>query len=632
MTADETLYGEDGNVQPGYIEKLRDDADSWMRNEAVKWSLARRYIRGYQYTNDTEDVLTQNMEQRPGMVRLTINMMLPIYNRLQGMLATTIPHISARPATPSIEDLLTAKTDAALMQHLWDAKKVHDEFRKANRWLITTGNAAFYTGWDGNAPYVEAFSPYDLLVEPGALEIEEAEWVMRRVYAGAPEIKRKYPDADIDRMQKAEYDGWQEDDRLVAMSADYSEFDQYEILEYFNRDGKHCIVSGQEVLFEEKWPEDWQFPIIHVRYTSVPGHFYGVGAMEMLIPQQREYNAARSAVIANTKLMGNPIWTDPINSGIQRIPNAPGSRLRYNPAAPKPQMEAPAPIPGYVIDNINRIHAEMMDTVGVHPTSMGKRVSGIESGVAIQALADQDLGQLQETMVNIYTGAVKLTEAMFKMCQRYMTKGMMVRRFGKDGQLFYRQVKNTDLSKEPNIFIEADSLFSNKINANRRFAVQLYQLGLLSPEEARRAISFFGVADREFQKIREYDIAVGVLEAVLEGAEVTILPTDPLQTIAEVFQEYVSSDYFRELDERTQEEINGVLIAVASMGNPQTAEQLAKPIYPMQPAAAPQVMGEQAPQQFVGGTAEGAETRQANQEMARLVEGFDARAQQGVSS
>lgn len=624
-------------VTPGTVNIFRSHVDEWMRRRTFVWDAARRFLEGIQYGRQLNDGTWRMATQKPGMVRLTINLILPIYNRLYAMLAVSTPHVSARPSSATREDLVKAKCDAALVQYIWNQAEVAQHFRDANRWLISCGNVGIHTYYcrDMKRIKVKVISPYNLMVQPGCIDINESDYLMVRDYVTKAEMKRRFPRADLDKLEPIDFDQQYRPFVLDYEQSQTYKVKRYAIYEYWDRNGNHMIISGDTMLWKAKkseWDGTGAWPVEHIKFHGVPGRFHGIGAIEPLISVQREYNAQRSAIIGNIKLLGNVQWLNPVNSGVDRITNEPGAQIRYNPAAPPPQQASPAPLPGYIMDNVLRCQSEIMDLAGIHGASLGKRVSGVQSGAAIQQLVNQDTSQLQGVQDNIERAAVAVSNRILMLAKKYFTEGMMVRMFNQDGGMFYKQIKATDLTDDPDIFLEASTLFSNMLEDRERRAVQMFQLQLLSPEEARRAINFFGMDDQIAQTVRNYNMALDVLEHVIAGAEVTIHRTDPIKELTEVFGEFVVSDEFFQMPEQTQDNIQQVYRGILAQGDQNLMMQLETPIYPQeqqqpQPQGmgpgipgAPMLPGERVPQQQNGGTSAGAVNREAGKRDAAIFE------------
>tara|TARA_R100000152_G_scaffold4581_1_gene1605 strand:- start:8269 stop:10200 length:1932 start_codon:yes stop_codon:yes gene_type:complete len=624
-------------------DRLRMAKDN-MIVDAQTWDLCRRFLRGIHYLRDEPSLsYNRNEGMGPGMIRLTINLLLPIYNRISANLSVVTPSISARPASTVKADLVKAKTDAALAQYIWEKAKVPDVYRQAFEWLITCGTVGIHTFYDPDKKdiAVEAVAPYDMFVEPNVDDIDQSEYLFRRVYIAPHALRRAYPDVDMEKVNIVELKNVQSvvSQYNISITNPPRHNERVEVLEYWDKDGRHRIYSGTEILFDnngdkKEYDPAKGYPIRAIRFHKLPGRFWGMGALEPLISPQREYNAQRSAIISNIRLMGNLQWLVPVNAGVDKITNRPGGVIRYNPAAPAPKQAGLSPLPNYVMDNVNRTHSEMLDMAGVHGASLGKRVAGIESGAAVNALVDQDVAQLQNVLDGIERSAVETAKQILSLAKTHFSESRMVRIFKQDGGMFYRMIKNTDLSDEPDIFIEAGSLFASKIKDRERRAAEMLQLGLLDPMEARRAINFNGVEDQMFRTIRNYNMALETLEAAVAGDQITILPTDPVDEMREVFEDFMHSEEFLDMTNEARDYVTSIFVSIIAQGNPQAAQALQTPLYPVaQPEADPNSplgVTPGPPDVGGGGTVEGAAQRAENQEQAATYESFDPRANTGV--
>ena len=559
--------------------------------------------------------------------------MLPIYNRIQAVLDVAVPYIGVRPASSTTEEMMRAKICSALVQYLWEKQRVTDEFTKSNEWLTVTGNSFLHPYFDPEKDdvFVEAVSPYDVLWQQGVADMNESEWLIRRSYMFKDAINRAYPKIDMEKVSPMGDDTWRNRNNFTYSSAGADEDDQFEILEYWGREGKHCIVIGNQVAWEgEDWDPKARFPLVHMKFNSLPGRAHGTSALAQTIQVQREYNAQRSAIITNIRRMGNLQWLVANNSGVDEITNEPGGVIKYNAASHKPSQVALSPLPGYILDNVNRSHSEMMDLAGIHGTSLGKRVSGIQSGKAIDSMVQQDVHQLQAVMKSIQRGGELLSASFVSLAKKYYTKSRMVRVFRNDGGMFFKFIKATDLYDEPDVFFETGTMFKMHLAEREQKAAQLLQMGIISPQEARQAMSFFGHDAQVQQQIRSYNTALDLLETVLSGDMILVLQTDPIEQIQEVFQEYISSEAFHDVPEVIQNNVNDILISLVSQGSAEVAQAVSQPIHPRRPPQPPQQqpggMGQPSSDAArQGGTAEGAATRTEGQQQARVFEGFDAR-------
>jgi len=298
--------------------------------------------------------------------------------------------------------------------------------------------------------------------------------------------------------------------------------------------------------------------------------------------------------------MSNPKWLIPKTSGVspQAITNAAGEKVYYNPAGGEPKQVAGEPIPAYVIDNIQRVQAEMMDVSGIHSVSVGKRAVGIVSGKGIEALQAGDASQLQLTQQSVETAVKKMAETILVLMKNYYNEPTFMRMLDQRGGAVFSEIKDTDIVDFPEVFIEANSLFRDELPDRDAKVVELLQLGLISPEEALKEISFkTGGMTSVLDKMAATNEAKKLIEAIAIGAEIEIYSTDDLDAFSKVFSDFIKSNDFQKLPPEKQDYISDVFNSISSYGKPPEALQQAKrnKVFP------PEIPNEDAAATLLGG-------------------------------
>jgi hypothetical protein len=153
--------------------------------------------------------------------------------------------------------------------------------------------------------------------------------------------------------------------------------------------------------------------------------------------------------------MSNPKWLIPKTAGVNpnSITNRPGEKVFYNQAGGTPTQVGAAPLPSHIFDNITRLQSEMMDVSGIHSTTLGKRAVALQTG---------DRSQLQITMQNIEEAVKNLAECIIMLMKEHYNEPRMVRMMDGLGKLIFKELQNTDIVNNPEVFIEAGSLFRNE--------------------------------------------------------------------------------------------------------------------------------------------------------------------------
>lgn len=590
------------------------ESENDRKKEQVDWDLSIEFLSGNQwmrYDRRIKDFLSVGNGQDS---RVTINLILNIYRNMLSRLTIAYPSIAAMPASPSTEDILKAKSSETALRYYWAEDDVKETIEKALEWLLTTGTTALHTFYDSGEKRVRtvAHSPYDLVFEPKVNCPNEAQWVAIRTFHTKEALKETFKDYTqfIDKAPETQYD--------ASVWGDHKPGNRLELYEIYWRDGRHAFVLNGKYLFKEHRKQR-MFPIQVIRYTKIPGQLWGLGLLRPLLELQAYYNKARTQMLMNVELMGNPKWIVPKNAGIPKgsFTNRPGEVIYYNIAGGPPTQMQAAPLPGYVMDNVQRIHSEMGDVAGIHSVSLGRRAVGISSGKAIQALSERDMSQLQITQSEIERGVRQMAKCVLLNMKQFYKENKFMRMMDDTGRVIFHELKSIDLVEDPEVFLEAGSLFRHESGDRDAKIVQLLEMGLIDKEDALKEMSFRTGNSYVTEKMQSMAHAQDIVERAAKGFEVEILRTDDLPVFKDVFHRYMQSEAFYELPLERQEYITEVLISVETFGMPSEAFQQAammRKVFPRQ--SPPGQVGEEAPGMLASSDSMMAQDQMAREQMS----------------
>jgi len=579
---------EDLKYPKGFIRDLQ-DADINTTSERKVWDLALLFLDGKQWLN-YNDVNVRTNRATPYATnrdnKVTVNLLINIYRNILSKLSVTYPSISILPASPSTEDVLKAQSSELAIKYYWNKDQLKLKFTKAFEWLISCGTVGMHTYYDPRKDTVstEVVSPFDLMFESDVDSIENSDYIGVRRHVLKHELERSFP--KFKKEIKLAVDSLDNSSRPGEASLSDIPSNRLEIFEIYWRDGKHAILMGETYLYKGHYDLE-DIPIQVMKYTDVPGKLWGIGLIAPLLDMQWLYNKSRSQVLQNIELMSNPKWLVPKTSGIlqQQITNRPGEKIYYNAAGGAPTQIGAAPLPSHVFDNITRLQSEMMDVSGVHSTSLGKRAVGISSGKAIETLAAQDMSQLQITQLMVEEATKNLARDVLVLMRTFYKEAKMIRMLDDAGKVVFKQLQQTDLIEDPEIFIEAGSLFRSESMDRDAKILEMLQLGLVTPDMALKELSFKTGNSFIVEKMEAMSHAMDLLKAAQQGYDIEIFKTDDIQAFKGVFGGFIKSpDYYRLPTDR-QEYIRDVYIAIEQAG--MTPENLAEAnimdkVYPRQ--------------------------------------------------
>jgi hypothetical protein len=547
------------------VSKLSDAKNSKSTHER-EWDLNQRFLQGQQQI--TYDRNLQSYTQRRGSSNVpTINQLLPIYRTVTSKLSASYPGIVVLPSSPSKDDIIKAQASEAALRYYWKQQKVEVIINKIVEYLLIFGNAGMLSYYDPDKDLIctKAVKPFDIFYDSGLADVEDALWVAIRCYYSKADLIEAYPDFK-DKIEKySSGNAGNSSQQNNYANSNYVPPDKVDIYEVYMKDGRFGFLLDDTYLFEGEMPENI-FPFQHIKYTDIPNRLWGMSMLSPLIDIQSYYNEARGQILMNVKTMANPKWLIPKNSGVapNAITSAAGEKIYYSPAGGTPQQVPAAPIPAYVIDNIRQLQAEMMDVAGIHSTTLGKRATGILSGKAIETMTAQDVSALQITQNNIESACAEMAKVILVLMKEFYTEPKMYRMLDNGGRVIWHQIQGTNIVDDPEISIEAGSLFQDKAEDREARTIALFQAGLIDKELALKELTYRTGNGFMVEQLEGMAHARDMLEAVRLGAAIEIFATDDLESFKEVFGEFIRSRDFYELPAERQDYIRDILIAAST--------------------------------------------------------------------
>lgn len=550
------------------------NSDSDKRGNRRAWDLAILFLQGQQWLSYDVNLGRYELSRpRSGAnVHATVNLLLNMYRNILSRLTINYPSIAVVPATPAPDDVTKAKATELFLEYHWSADELKNTLSLGFSYLLSMGTCALHTYYDPGKKRVttDAHSAYDIFFEAGVSMPDESEWTAIRTYHTKAALKKAYPDHSkkIDEASMTRLD-----DRPTGQAIPA---DRVELYEIYWRDGRHGILMGDTYLFKEEDALVDPFPIQIIRYTVVPTRLWGLGLIEPLVDLQWYYNKARSQVIQNAELMANPKILIPKTAGVptNSFTDRPGEKIYYNATGGKPEMMVPSPLPGYIMDNMSRIQAEMGDVAGIHSVSLGRRAVNVSSGAAIAELASKDLSQLEITQSFIEDAAKNVAKLVCLLAKAHYSEGKYVKMMDEYGSVIHREIQNEDIVDNPEIFIQAGSLFRKEAHDRDAKVLELFNLGLIDKEQAMYELSFRTSNAQVSEKVQALAHAQEILDGVKRGMMVEIYATDDLDAFSRVFKDFMRSDEFYTMPVEMQDYVSDVYTSIIAFGKGQQAYQM----------------------------------------------------------
>ena len=526
-------------------------------------------------TDANNNTLATYMQPRD----VCIGLIQPLYRNVVARFSTEVPAAGVIPSDDSAIEIQRAQASEQAIRYLWRDANIKRVATSFVEWLSVHGTAALLTCMDGGNVRVKAIRSEDLRCEPGT-EPDESRFlgVVRRTTK--TDLKKQFPtkQSEIDQAPAAR--------QMLSQSLFFNSEpppDRVEVLEAYCPSGHWYILVSGGIILDQGITPGRCMPLQVVRYTRIPGEFHGIGMVEPALDAQYAFNTIINQTLRNARSMANPKWMIERSSKVEpsALTTRVGEKVFYT--GRMPEMSGCPPLPQYFTMLPPQLQAHVHDLTGVHTTALGKRAIGISSGRAIEALTANDLAQFQGTQDAIEEAVKETAKCMLLYMREFYPPEKQIRMFNAAGKSMLTTLRTTDIVDNPDIFFEAGTLFSSEVKDRDARTLDLVRLGMMTPDEGKRALSFRLDPMAAVQTIADMAHAQKVLKEVVASPNVKaveVYPTDNLKVLEQVVGGFMRSDDWDEVAPDAQERVAQLYKQIVALQAP-----------PMPPGKMPQPVG-----------------------------------------
>ncbi len=459
----------------------------------LSWVMGRQSV---QYEEATSSLIDQSDSDHTPWWRVNAveNRLLPLVEGRLSKLLARQPMPRALPATSDEEDEAISTLASRALRHYWrNILHMSDRLWQASWWAEVTGTGFFVSGWDpdkgpevvvresdfinqfdedaqaeggrnffkelfgsssgtgqryeplGDA-FVDVRTLFDVLVDPSARSMDEAEWALISRFRNIDEVRgrygRKAGDLEVGRPERRSGSYRRVYDLTVGGSGGTKDLlgDQVLTWELWVRSSKkrpgglHAVVSQDVLLQKQPNPyEHREIPVTAIQGIRVPMSVYGSSKVSQLMETQGRLNKVRST---KTEFMDMHIYPkildpDPGETDENVFTTEFGEVIRYRHPF-KPEYMFPPPMPSYVKDLEQDSIQAFQDLGDLHEVSTGQAPSGLKSGRAILALQAQDEARFGPVIKLRNQSLNRLARQSLSLMHQFVTETRMIQLVGDD--------------------------------------------------------------------------------------------------------------------------------------------------------------------------------------------------------
>lgn len=452
-----------------------------------------------------------------------------------------------------------------------------------------------------------ALSIHEISCEPGTRDIETARYWVHGVALPPKEVQHLYrlavePAADaraVDLVHRL-VDGERTEQTPLTMVFTYYE------RPHGDQPGQVMTVVGNQAVRQGPWP----FPFTDRLNVAVAvpevmhARWYGHTPVSDAVQVQALYNASWSNIIEHMKLAGNARLLVPEGSvqNLEEWTDTPGEAVEYNPInGQRPQYEAPPVMPDWWIRQPQMLEKAMDDILSIHDVSRGSAPTGIESGIALSILSENDdtpVGALARQLGDCWARAASMVLKLYEARVRESRTSTVQLGSGVPEPVRWT---GADLLGQTEVVVPIDAVMPRSRSAQAAYALQLYDRQIIkTPTELAKVADLpdqddllAGIDPDTARAQREnYWMAVGQARLVEQ--------TDDHSNHLNVHRDFVRSERYERMAPEQQQMYQQHMQAHAMFAAQQAAQQAMaaqfSPLAAMLPTADSQVLNVQDPQ------------------------------------
>ena len=331
----------------------------------------------------------------------------------------------------------------------------------------------------------------EFLVEPGARNAEKARWWIKAVAYPPEDVKSRF---NLDKIPPADATAGLTpfQHKLLAVDRRDSEelIDLTLVFTYYERpntecpEGKVLTIVDHTVVHDDTWPFPWKDRLNLVVGTETPkeNRWTGETVLSAARPVQTAYNVSWSSIIEHMKLAGNARLSVPQSAVdlIDEFTDLPGEIIAYPDGTEQPRWLSPPQMPGWWIQQPEKLREVMDDIMGVHDISRGSAPANIESGLGLSILAEKDstpIGRLTKETARMWG---RLGSLALKLYEKH-TPARTKRKSSIKNEDYVINVEWTgkDLHGQTDVHVPLDAVMPRSRAAQMEFAKNALQMGLI---------------------------------------------------------------------------------------------------------------------------------------------------------
>lgn len=436
------------------------------------------------------------------------------------------PQIDIMPREPG--DVAYAKVMADLVDFQWDQMEMQVKLPDIVKSMLLYGTAIVKIGWlteketkeveedvdesfpelgkvkvkqevtEYDGPTVELVDLYDFFVDPKAVDMDSARWVIHRTYKTLKDLKELqrqgvYKNINlIERKAKVVESDNQKSERYSTLGASIptdnvnEENEKVELLEYWEDNKVITLANRKVVIRDDKNPfKHGKKPFVRIVDQSVPHEFYGIGELEPIESLQYELNNRRNQRMDNVTLALNRMWKIKNGANVDEdelVSDAGGVIHTDDMNGVEEVLMPDVTSSSYQEETI--IKGDIQQTTGVSDFTrgVGSDSLGNDTATGISLIQEAGSSRFRLKIQNLEEmGIKKIGQMLVSMNEQFIDEEKVIRIVGNEG-IRFMSLRPEDLKGNFDVVVQAGSTMIVNEAVRRKQVMEMYQVFSQDPE------------------------------------------------------------------------------------------------------------------------------------------------------
>ncbi|MCD6197481.1 MAG: hypothetical protein J7K15_02770 [Deltaproteobacteria bacterium] len=332
--------------------------------------------------------------------------------------------------------------------------------------------------------YLTRVSPYDLWIEPGAVNVEDAYYVFRRVVLSREEAKKRWPKANLPSAKIKSLESGLEmqsdSDQLENVHDDtLGRVEVYEVHDQLHHE--ISVISPDYDSFLDP-PRQSPYPLkslfTQLVFNEIVDEHYGIADLEPVMEQQRELDRLRTLMLVHTKRFNRKYKLQKHSADKEALDalesGEDGVIVQMNDIDGL-QPITDAPLSSDVYNYQALIRNDHREITGINEYLQAGQVGGTKTAYEAEQIMAGARLRLGEKVDLVGDFAERVAFKDIEIMKKLYPSPQVAQFYGPDGEVQWRIVQKEELQGEHFVEVHSGSMRPRDESANFQRAILLYQ-------------------------------------------------------------------------------------------------------------------------------------------------------------